>query len=89
MALNLSLELRSFLLELESCFLKPLVSPPQLLYPQVRWSPYIPLELIIEVVCWGSPSLINAFDLSLGGTCHETFSRGVMAPLLESVGERL
>ena len=32
-ALNLSLELRAFLLELESCFFELLVTRPQLLYP--------------------------------------------------------
>ena len=33
MALDLSLELRAFLLELESCFFELLVLRPQLLYP--------------------------------------------------------
>ena len=36
MALDLSLELRTFQLELESCFLELLVLGLQLLYPQVR-----------------------------------------------------
>ena len=36
MALNLSLKLHAFLLELESCFFKLLVSCPELLYPQMR-----------------------------------------------------
>ena len=36
MALDLSLELRMFLLELESCFFELLVSRPQLLYRQAR-----------------------------------------------------
>ena len=80
MAFDLSLELRAFLLELESCFFELLVPCPQLLYPQVRWGPYIPLDLVVEVVCWGSPSLVDAFDVFLEGTCHKTFSRGVMAP---------
>ena len=79
-ALNLSFELRAFQLELESCFLELLVSGLQLLYPQVRWGPCIPLDLVVEVVCWGSLSLMDAFDVSLGGTCPETFSQGVMAP---------
>ena len=79
-ALDLSLELRAFLLELESCFFELLVPRPQLLYPQVRWGPCIPLDLIVEVVCWGSPSLVDAFVVSLRGSCHEIFSRGVMAP---------
>ena len=30
---------------------------------------------------------MDAFDASLEGTCHKTFSRGVMAPLLESESE--
>ena len=77
---DLSLELCTFLLELKSCFLKLLVPGLQLLYPQARWGPCVPLNLVVEVVCWGSPSLANAFDVSLGSTCHETFSRGVMAP---------
>ena len=79
MALDLSLELRAFLLELESCFFELLVSRPQLFYLQARWGPCIPLNLVVEVVCWGRPSLVDVFDVSLGGTCHETFSRGVMA----------
>ena len=78
--LDLSLKLHEFLLELESCFFELLVPRPQLLYPQARWGPCIPLDLIVEVVCWGSPSLVDAFDVSLGGTCHETFLQGVMAP---------
>ena len=36
MALNLSLELHMFLLELESCFFELLVPCPQVVYPQVR-----------------------------------------------------
>ena len=35
-ALDLSLELRTFLLELESCFLELLVTGLQLLHPQAR-----------------------------------------------------
>ena len=66
MALNLPIELRVFLLELESCFLELLVPGLQLLYPYVMWGPCIPLDLIIEVVCWGSLSLMDAFDVSLG-----------------------
>ena len=79
-ALDLSFELRAFLLELESCFLELLVPGLQLLYPQARWGPCIPLDLVIEAVRWGSLSLVDAFDIPLGGTCHETFTRGVMAP---------
>ena len=75
-----ALELRVFLLKLESCFFELLVPSPQLLYLQARWGPCIPLDHVVEVVCWGSPSLMDAIDVSLGGTRHETFSRGVMAP---------
>ena len=78
-ALDLLLELCAFLLKLESCFFELLVPCPQLLYPHVRWGPCIPLDLIIEVVYWGSPSLIDAFVVLVRGTCHETFLRGVMA----------
>ena len=56
-ALDLSLELCAFLLELESCFFELLVPRPQLLYPQARWGPCIPLDLIVEVIHWGSLSL--------------------------------
>ena len=80
MALDLSIELRTFLLELESRFLELLVLGLQLLHPQAWLGPYIPLDLIIEVVRWGSLFLVDAFDVSLGGTCHETFTRRVMAP---------
>ena len=78
--LDLSFELHAFLLELESCFLELLVPSLQLLYSQARWGPCIPLDLVIEVVCWGSLSLMDAFNVSFGGTYHETFMRRVMAP---------
>ena len=54
MALDLSIELHAFLLELESRFLELLVSSLQLLYPQAWWGPCIPLDLIIKVIHWGS-----------------------------------
>ena len=60
-ALNLSLKLCLFLLELESCSLELLVPGIQLLYPQARWGPCIPLDLIVEVVRRGSLSLVDAF----------------------------
>ena len=74
MALDLSIELLEFLLELESRFLELLVPGLQLLHPQARWGPCIPLDLVVEVVCWGSLTLVDAFDVSLGGTHHETFT---------------
>ena len=62
----MSLELRVFLLELESCFIDLLVPGLQLLYPQARWGPCIPLNLVVEVVRWGILSLVDAFNVSLG-----------------------
>ena len=50
MALDLSLKLCAFLLELESCFFELLVLRPQLLYPQAMWGPCIPLDLVVEVI---------------------------------------
>ena len=78
-ALDLLTEFRTFLLELESCFLELLVSGLQLLHPQARWGPYVPLDLVVEVVRWGSLLLVDAFDVSFKGTCHEAFTRGVLA----------
>ena len=49
-ALDLSLELCAFLLELESCFLELLVSSLQLLHSQAWWGPCIPLDLVVKVV---------------------------------------
>ena len=49
MALDLAIELRTFLLELESRFLLLLVSGFQLLHLQVGWGPWLALDLIIEV----------------------------------------
>ena len=61
---------------LMQCFSKRLHSvTPRVL----QWSPYIPLDLVVKVVCRGSLLLVDAFDVSLGGTCYEAFSRGVMA----------
>ena len=60
-------------------------SPPasyamMLVNKKVRWGPCIPLDLIVEVVRWGSLFLMDDFDKSLRGTRHETLTRGVMAP---------
>ena len=79
--LDLLIELRAFLLELESCLLELLVSGFQLLHPHVMWGHYLSLGLVIEVIHWGSLLFMDAFDMSLGGTCHETLMRGVMTPL--------
>ena len=40
----------------------------------------IPLYLVVEVIHWGSLLLVDAFDVSLRGTYHKAFTRGVMAP---------
>ena len=63
---------------------------PSTALPAGEVGPCIPLDLIIKVIRWGSLSLVDAFDVPLGGTCHETFTRGVMAPLAGvRVGGRL
>ena len=49
-ALYLLVELRLFLLELESRFLDLLVSGFQLLHPHARWSRCLHLGLVVEVV---------------------------------------
>ena len=51
-----------------------------MLYLQARRGPCIPLGLIVEVIRWGSLFIMDAFDMSLEGTYHETFMRRVMAP---------
>ena len=79
MALDLPIELRVFLLELESRFLDLSVSGFQLLHPHARWGRCLPLGLIVEVVHRGCLLLVDAFNVYLGGTCHKTFTRGVMA----------
>jgi len=78
-ALDLSIELRVFLLKLESCFLNLLVSGFQLLHLHARWGRCLPLVLVVEVVRRGTLLLVDAFDVSLGGTYHGAFTRGVMA----------
>ena len=49
-ALDLSIELYVFLLELQLCFLELLVPGLQLLYPQARWGPCTPLDLVVEAI---------------------------------------
>ena len=49
-ALYLPIELRVFLLELDSCFLDLSVLGFQLLHPHARWGRCLPLGLIAEVV---------------------------------------
>ena len=78
--LDLPIELHTLLLELESRFLELLVSSFQLLHPHTRCCHCLPLSLVIEVVRSSSLFFVDAFDMSLGGTCHEAFTRGVMAP---------
>ena len=79
-AFDLPIELRAFPLELESCFLDLPMSGFQLLHPHARWGRCLPLGLVIEVVRRGSLLLEDTFNVSLGGTHHEAFLRGVMAP---------
>jgi hypothetical protein len=78
-ALDVLIELRAFLLELESCLLDVSVSGFQLLHRHAWRGRCLPLCLVVEVVCWGSLLLVDAFDVPLGGTRHEAFTRGVVA----------
>ena len=75
-AFDLTLELRTLLLQLESRILDLLVLCPQLLHPQARQGPCISLDLVVGVIHRSSPSLVDTFDVSLGGASHETFSQG-------------
>jgi hypothetical protein len=77
--LYLLIELCAFLLELQSHFLDLLVLGFQLLHWHAWQGCYLPIGLIIEVICWGSLPLMDALDVPLGGTHHEAFTRGVMA----------
>ena len=61
--LYLLIELRAFLLELESRFLDLSVSGFQLLHRHAWRDCCLPLGLVIEVVCWGSLPLVDAFDV--------------------------
>jgi len=79
-ASDLPIELRAFLHKLESRFLDLPMSGFQLLHPHGRWGHCLPFGHIAEVVRRGSPLLGDAFDVSLGGTRHESFLGGVMAP---------
>ena len=65
-ALDLPIELRTFLLELESRFIKLSMLGFQLLHPYMRWGRYLHLVIIVEVVRRGSPLLGDTFDVSLG-----------------------
>ena len=77
-ALYLLVELRAFLLELESRFLNLSVSSFQLLHRYAWQGRYLPLGLIAKVIHWSSLPLVDTFDVPLGGTHHEAFMRGVM-----------
>jgi len=78
-ALDLLIELRAFLHKLESCLLDLPLSSFQLLHRHAWRGRCLPFDLVVEVVCWGSLPLVDAFDVPLGGTHHEAFTRGVMA----------
>ena len=81
MAFDLSIELRAFLHKLESGFLDLSLLGFQLLHPHVRWGRCLPFGFIAKVAHWDSLLCGDAFDVSLGGTRHEAFPGGVMAPL--------
>ena len=80
-ALNFPIELRTFLYELESCFLNLLLSGFQLLHPHARWGHCLPFSFVTKVAHRGSLLHGDAFNMSLRGTYLEAFSGGVMAPL--------
>ena len=77
---DLPIDLRVFPHKLESDFIDLLLLGSQLLHPYARWGHYLPFSFTIEVACRGSLLHGDAFDVSLGGFCHETFPGGVMAP---------
>ena len=78
--LDLPIELRAFLHKLESCFLDLPLSGFQLLHPHARWGRCLPFSFVAKVAHRGSLLHGDAFDVSLGGTRHEAFLGGVMAP---------
>ena len=78
--LDLPIELRAFLHKLESCLLDLSLLGFQLLHTHAGWGRCLPFGFITEVTHRGSHLHRNAFDVSLGGTRHEAFLGGMMAP---------
>ena len=79
-ALDLPIDLRVLPNKLLSGFIYLPLLGSQLLHPYVRWGRCPPLGCAAEVACQGSLLHGDAFDVSLGGFRHETFSGGMMAP---------
>ena len=79
-ALDLLVDLHVLPNKLLSGFVYFPLSGSQLLHPYVRWGRCSPFGSITEVACHGGLLHGGAFDVSLGGTRHETFLGGVMAP---------
>ena len=79
-AFDLPIDLHVFSNELLSGFVDLPLSGSQLLHPYMRWGRYPPFGSIAEVAYRGSVIHEDALDVSLGGTRHETFPGGVMAP---------
>ena len=79
-AFDLSIDLRVFPQKLLSGFIDLPLSGSQLLHPYARWVRCLPFDFATEVACWGSLHHGDTFDMSLGGTRHEIFLGGVMAP---------
>jgi hypothetical protein len=79
-AFDLSIKLRAFLHKLEYGFFDLSLFGSQLLHPHVRWGHCLHFSFIAEVAHRGSLIHEDAFDMSLGGTHHEAFLGGVMAP---------
>ena len=79
-AFDLLIDLRVFPHKLLSDFIDLPLFSSQLLHPYMRWGRCLPFGFVAEVACRGSLIRGDAFDVSLGGTRHETFPGGVMAP---------
>ena len=77
---DLPIDLRVLPNKLLSGFVYLPLSGSQLLHPYVWWGHCPPFGSIVEVAYRGSVIRGDALDVSLGGTRHETFSGGVMAP---------
>ena len=77
---DLSIDFRVFLNKLLSGFVDLPLLGSQLLHTYARWGRCISFGFATEVACWGSLLRGDAFDVSLGGTRHETFLGGVVAP---------
>ena len=79
-AFDLPIDLRVFLNKLLPNFVYLSLLGSQLLHPYVRWGHCSPFGSVTEVAYRGDLLLGGAFDVSLGGSRHETLPGGVMTP---------